>query len=129
MHYKTSLVCCENEDGQRCFLVCYFETPMLRIVDRSLNDAKQTMDTKLECAKRKRVERDEEHSDENTEHKPLCKYGEKCYQKNSYHLKKFRHPHRDCDVKPEEDLHVTLLCIKISAIQYQIFLIFVGRTR
>nr|SVE73751.1 EOG090X0BAY [Daphnia atkinsoni] len=63
------------------------------------------MDTKLERAKRKRVERDEECSDDNSEQKPLCKYGEKCYQKNSYHLKKFRHPHRDRDVKPEEDLH------------------------
>ena len=27
--------------------------------------------------------------------KPLCKYGEKCYQKNLPHLQKFRHPHRE----------------------------------
>lgn len=45
---------------------------------------------------------DEESSDSDTElKKPLCKYGEKCYQKNSYHVQKFRHPHRDnAAVKP-----------------------------
>lgn len=26
---------------------------------------------------------------------PICKYGEKCYQKNPLHLTKFRHPHRE----------------------------------
>lgn len=24
----------------------------------------------------------------------LCKYGEKCYQKNSLHLKRFKHPQK-----------------------------------
>nr|CAG4649592.1 EOG090X0BAY [Scapholeberis mucronata]SVE93812.1 EOG090X0BAY [Scapholeberis mucronata] len=27
--------------------------------------------------------------------KPLCKYGDKCYQKNLPHLRRFRHPHRE----------------------------------
>lgn len=27
--------------------------------------------------------------------KPLCKYGDKCYQKNLPHLTRFRHPHRE----------------------------------
>nr|SVE70615.1 EOG090X0BAY [Daphnia similis] len=62
------------------------------------------MNSKLESAKRKRVKTEEEYSDEHSEHKPLCKYGETCYQKNSYHLQKFRHPHRDPLVKPELEL-------------------------
>nr|CAH0102221.1 unnamed protein product [Daphnia galeata] len=54
------------------------------------------MDSKQEVLKRKRMKSDEESSDSDTElKKPLCKYGEKCYQKNSYHVQKFRHPHRD----------------------------------
>ena len=27
--------------------------------------------------------------------RPICKYKEKCYQKNAYHLSKYRHPHRE----------------------------------
>jgi len=27
--------------------------------------------------------------------RPLCKYGQSCYQKNNIHLKKYRHPHRE----------------------------------
>ena len=46
----------------------------------------------------KRPRSDKESSDEDREDKPLCKYGEKCYQKNSYHLKKFKHPHRKTPV-------------------------------
>nr|CAG4643424.1 EOG090X0BAY [Ilyocryptus agilis] len=26
--------------------------------------------------------------------RPVCKYGNSCYQKNEYHLKKYQHPHR-----------------------------------
>lgn len=44
----------------------------------------------------KRKKSDTDSSDE--QESPLCKYGEKCYQKNSYHLKKFRHPHREIPV-------------------------------
>nr|SVE75951.1 EOG090X0BAY [Daphnia hispanica] len=62
------------------------------------------MDSKLGCMKRKREKRDEKCSDEDSEQKPLCNYGEKCYQKNSYHLQKFRHPHKDRIVKPEPEL-------------------------
>lgn len=29
------------------------------------------------------------------DNRPICKYGEKCYQKNSYHLARFRHPQRE----------------------------------
>ena len=32
--------------------------------------------------------------------RPLCKYGESCYQKNTFHLKKYRHPHRQENEKP-----------------------------
>jgi hypothetical protein len=78
-------------------------------VNRSISDS-TTMDSKQEVLKRKRITSDEESSDSDTEQKkPLCKYGEKCYQKNSYHLQKFRHPHRDnAVVKPaEHKLEVT----------------------
>nr|SVE83839.1 EOG090X0BAY [Daphnia pulex] len=54
------------------------------------------MDSKNEALKRKRIKSDEASSDSDTEpKKPLCKYGEKCYQKNLNHIQKFRHPHRD----------------------------------
>lgn len=36
--------------------------------------------------------------------RPLCKYGESCYQKNTFHLTKYRHPHREeSAVLQEED--------------------------
>nr|SVE88199.1 EOG090X0BAY [Daphnia similis] len=64
------------------------------------------MDSRLESTKRKRTKTDEEYSDKHSEHKPLCKYGENCYQKNSHHLQKFRHPQRDPVpvLKPEQEL-------------------------
>lgn len=86
------------------------------IVHRLLSDSKEMMNSKLEPTKRKRIKTDEEYSDEHSEHKPLCKYGEKCYQKNSYHLQKFKHPHRDPVVKPELELQVKVFKVTISAI-------------
>lgn len=46
--------------------------------------------------KRKR-EVDQKCTDETAraDERPLCKYGELCYQKNAFHLKKFRHPHKE----------------------------------
>jgi hypothetical protein len=68
------------------------------------------MDSKHEALKRKRIKSDEASSDSDTEpKKPLCKYGEKCYQKNLNHIQKFRHPHRDnVVVKPRPKLEVTI---------------------
>lgn len=56
----------------------------------------------------KRVKKNEDSSEEDMEMKPICKYGEKCYQKNSYHLKNFRHPHRESEAKHEEEFKVLL---------------------
>eukprot|EP01117_Protostelium_nocturnum_P007608 TRINITY_DN2723_c1_g1_i4.p1 TRINITY_DN2723_c1_g1~~TRINITY_DN2723_c1_g1_i4.p1 ORF type:complete len:517 (-),score=201.63 TRINITY_DN2723_c1_g1_i4:49-1599(-) len=39
-----------------------------------------------------------EEEEEEEETKPLCKYGVKCYRKNSQHLKEFRHVRNDHDV-------------------------------
>nr|SVE77798.1 EOG090X0BAY [Daphnia lumholtzi] len=80
------------------------------------------MDSKLEPTKRKRTKTDEKYSEEHSEYKPLCKYGENCYQKNSYHLQKFRHPQRNPVpvVKPEQELQVkeksdeSVLCLMSS---------------
>nr|CAG4636424.1 EOG090X0BAY [Eubosmina coregoni]SVE69992.1 EOG090X0BAY [Eubosmina coregoni] len=36
-----------------------------------------------------------EYSAVRDDQRPICKYKEKCYQKNAYHLSKYRHPHRE----------------------------------
>lgn len=35
--------------------------------------------------------------------RPLCKYGESCYQKNAFHLNKYRHPYREENVELLEE--------------------------
>ncbi len=54
---------------------------------------------KIGGLKRKREEENpkdsKESADASDDKRPLCKYGESCYQKNSFHLNKFRHPHRE----------------------------------
>ena len=37
---------------------------------------------------------------------PLCKYGEKCYQKNWLHKKNFRHPSPQKDEEIETQVNV-----------------------
>ena len=64
----------------------------------SLISNRKAMNSKHEALKRKRIKSDEASSDSDSDteqKKPLCKYGEKCYQKNLNHIQKFRHPHRD----------------------------------
>ena len=47
--------------------------------------------------------------------RPLCKYGESCYQKNTFHLTKYRHPHREeSAVLQEED--TAEVCISLFII-------------
>lgn len=89
-----------------CF--CFYKLPIVR----SATAQSVRMDSKQDALKRKRIKSAEDSSDSDTEQKkPLCKYGEKCYQKNAYHLQKFRHPHRDnVVVKPSgPKLEVTIL--------------------
>nr|SVE74375.1 EOG090X0BAY [Daphnia barbata] len=61
------------------------------------------MDSKQQYRGRKRVTSDEESLGADSKGKELCKYGKNCYRKNSYHLQKFRHPHRDQSAKPEPE--------------------------
>ena len=47
------------------------------------------------------VKRKKENSD--YDNRPLCKYGELCYQKNLLHTTKFRHPHKEKTDDEEAD--------------------------
>lgn len=56
------------------------------------NEANEILDSK-------RTKKSEDVSVNSIKERPLCKYGEKCYQKNPLHLKKFSHPHKENAVK------------------------------
>lgn len=48
--------------------------------------------------------------------KPLCKYGEKCYQKNQLHLSKYRHPTSE-PTPTKEDHVIAPAAITVNTIQ------------
>lgn len=74
----------------------------------SKRKAKETLPTPS-----KRNKSDEsENSDSSTDVKddrPICKYGEKCYQKNSLHLTRFRHPHRENESGKKKETNANLV--------------------
>nr|CAG4650397.1 EOG090X0BAY [Sida crystallina] len=57
-----------------------------------------------ESEKHNQAKRKRQDSGNDDDSRPLCKYGELCYQKNPQHLAKFRHPHREkANVEPSTE--------------------------